>query len=147
MMAYVATTLWETWRESDDVYSNCHPMFGSVSEWFFRWLGGIRPEPEYPGFRKFWLTPSVPNGLEQINCTYHSPYGTIVSNWKKENGKVIYQMEIPQGSSAFVAVKREMSQKIQLEKPGDRSFNSIQAKGFPDGVFELNEGKYLITVQ
>jgi len=142
-----ATTLWETWKESDDVYSNCHPMFGSVSEWFFHWLGGIRPEPEYPGFRKFWLTPSVPNGLEQINCTYHSPYGTIVSNWKKEMGKVIYQMEIPQGSSAFVAVKREMSQKIQLEKAGDHSFDSIQMKGFPDGVFELNGGKYLITVQ
>ena len=31
-----ATTLWETWRESDDVYSNCHPMFGSVDEWILR---------------------------------------------------------------------------------------------------------------
>ena len=31
-----ATTLWETWRESDDVYSNCHPMFGSVDEWIIR---------------------------------------------------------------------------------------------------------------
>ncbi|MGV8133692.1 MAG: family 78 glycoside hydrolase catalytic domain [Mangrovibacterium sp.] len=142
-----ATTLWETWKESDDVYSNCHPMFGSVSEWFFRWLGGIRPDPEYPGFRKFWLTPSVPNGLEQINCTYHSPYGTIVSNWKKENGKVIYQMEIPQGSSAFVTIKREMPQRVQLEKVTDTSFSSTGIEGFPDGVFELNEGQYLITVQ
>ena len=31
-----ATTLWETWKESDDVYSNCHPMFGSVDEWLLR---------------------------------------------------------------------------------------------------------------
>lgn len=31
-----ATTLWETWRESDDVYSSCHPMFGSVDEWILR---------------------------------------------------------------------------------------------------------------
>ena len=31
-----ATTLWETWRESDNVYSNCHPMFGSVDEWILR---------------------------------------------------------------------------------------------------------------
>ena len=38
-----ATTIWETWKESDNIYSNCHPMFGSVSEWFYRWLGGIRP--------------------------------------------------------------------------------------------------------
>lgn len=33
MVGRGATTLWETWRESDDVYSNCHPMFGSVDEW------------------------------------------------------------------------------------------------------------------
>lgn len=31
-----ATTLWETWKESDNVYSNCHPMFGSVDEWIVR---------------------------------------------------------------------------------------------------------------
>ena len=36
-----ATTLWETWRESDDVYSNCHPMFGSVDEWILRF--GMKP--------------------------------------------------------------------------------------------------------
>ena len=31
-----ATTLWESWKESADVYSNCHPMFGSVDEWILR---------------------------------------------------------------------------------------------------------------
>ena len=32
-----ATTLWETWKESDNVYSNCHPMFGSVDEWLLKY--------------------------------------------------------------------------------------------------------------
>ena len=31
-----ATTLWETWKESDNIFSNCHPMFGSVDEWILR---------------------------------------------------------------------------------------------------------------
>ena len=31
-----ATTVWETWKESDDVFSNCHPMFGSVDEWILK---------------------------------------------------------------------------------------------------------------
>ena len=35
-----ATTLWETWKESDDVYSNCHPMFGSVDEWLLKYERG-----------------------------------------------------------------------------------------------------------
>ena len=37
MLERGATTLWETWRESDDVYSNCHPMFGSVDEWILKY--------------------------------------------------------------------------------------------------------------
>ena len=37
MLERGATTLWETWKESDDVYSNCHPMFGSVDEWILRY--------------------------------------------------------------------------------------------------------------
>ena len=45
-----ATTIWETWKESDNTYSNCHPMFGTVTEWYYRWLGGIRPDPEKTRF-------------------------------------------------------------------------------------------------
>ncbi len=36
MLERDATTLWETWKESDNIYSNCHPMFGSVDEWILR---------------------------------------------------------------------------------------------------------------
>ena len=40
MLERGATTLWETWKESDNVYSNCHPMFGSVDEWILRFADG-----------------------------------------------------------------------------------------------------------
>ena len=36
MLERGATTLWETWKESDNAFSNCHPMFGSVDEWILR---------------------------------------------------------------------------------------------------------------
>ena len=39
MLERGATTLWETWKESDNVYSNCHPMFGSVDEWILKYGG------------------------------------------------------------------------------------------------------------
>ena len=44
MLERGATTLWETWAESDDVYSNCHPMFGSVDEWLLKY-GGAAESP------------------------------------------------------------------------------------------------------
>ncbi len=41
MLETGATTLWEHWQESTNTYSHNHPMFGSVSGWFYQWLGGI----------------------------------------------------------------------------------------------------------
>lgn len=146
MIANGATTLWETWKESDNTYSNCHPMFGTVTEWFYRWLGGIRPDPEYPGFEKFKLAPNVPEGLKEASTIYHSPFGKIVSNWTRENNKIIYQMEIPPGSSAFVEVEKGISQDIQLEKDSDTVSDQNLIEELKDGRFELAAGKYLITV-
>lgn len=141
-----ATTIWETWKESDNTYSNCHPMFGSVSEWFFRWLGGISPDPEYPGFEKFRFSPSVPDGLEWVNCNYYCPYGKIVSNWKKTENKLIYQVVIPKGTVAFVDLKKNTSQAIQIEEITGRKFNQDKVKGLQSGKFELGSGEYRITV-
>ncbi len=51
MLANNATTLWEHWALSESTYSHNHPMFGSISEWFFKWLGGIQPDPGGCRFR------------------------------------------------------------------------------------------------
>ena len=141
-----ATTIWETWEESDNTFSNCHPMFGSVTEWYYRWLGGIRPIPETPGFKTFILSPSTPKGLNFANCTYSSPFGEIVSNWKKEkSGDYIYNMTIPSGTRAKVKIHKEANQKIQIKKNNIAvKMNSID--GLQTGKFELTEGKYIITV-
>jgi len=147
MISNGATTLWETWKESDNTYSNCHPMFGSVSEWFYRWLGGIQPDPDYPGFKKFLLTPSVPKELEHASSSYISPFGRIVSNWKKSGNEVNYELEIPPGTSAFVKLEKDLTQKIQVKKLNDTAFEPNLIHGLASGNFELNEGNYLITVQ
>jgi alpha-L-rhamnosidase len=139
-----ATTLWETWKESDNTYSNCHPMFGSVTEWFYRWLAGIRPDPENPGFRKFILNPSTPDGLEFVNSSYTSPYGKIVSNWKKrQEGTTTYEMAIPSGCIAIVTLPLPASQKSTFQIQ-DRSTNKTASLN--SNHFELSEGDYLITV-
>jgi alpha-L-rhamnosidase len=140
-----ATTIWETWKESDNTYSNCHPMFGSVSEWFYRWLGGIRPDPENPGFERFVIKPAVPEGLTYVNCSYESPYGQIVSNWKKENSRYRYEIKIPGGTTANVMLSLKDSQKIEIIK-NDVVLKSKGIAGLDTGIFELNEGNYIITV-
>ncbi|MEP5341941.1 MAG: family 78 glycoside hydrolase catalytic domain [Algibacter sp.] len=141
-----ATTIWETWEESDDVYSNCHPMLASVSEWFFRWLGGIQPNAEYPGFQKFILAPYTPEGLDYVNSKYNSPYGTIVSNWKREpSGSYKYDITIPEESIAQIRLLLNPTQKIKVLKK-NIELKSDNIKDLETGTFELNEGTYTILV-
>ena len=54
-----ATTLWEHWALSDNTYSHNHPMFGSVSAWFFNWLGGIQLDAETVAFDRFSIRPQL----------------------------------------------------------------------------------------
>jgi alpha-L-rhamnosidase len=142
-----ATTLWETWKESDNTYSNCHPMFGSVTEWFYRWPGGIRPIAGEAGFKKFILAPMVPDGLDFINCAYHSPFGEIISNWKKEGPDIVrYEIKIPEGSAALVDLRTGRTvNKINITKDNNPLETSIK-EGSDSDKFELNGGDYLITV-
>ncbi len=142
-----ATTIWETWKESDNIYSNCHPMFGSVSEWLYRWLAGIRPDPEYPGFERFTIAPALPAGLDHVNCTYHSPYGEIVSNWKNDgNGNTVYEITIPGGSKSMVRLPALDHQIINMtEKSGNYSYAPAR-DGLNHVKFELGPGEYTISV-
>lgn len=141
-----ATTIWETWKESDNTFTNCHPMFGSVTEWFYRWLGGIRPDPENPGFKEFVLAPKVPDGLKSVNSNYPSPYGEIVSNWKKgTEGIVTYEMKVPEGSVAQVSLAIDSSQDLTLEKNGEE-LQPESIEGLASGSFKLGAGVYSIRV-
>ena len=141
-----ATSLWETWKESDDTFSNSHPMFGTVTEWFYRWLAGIRPDPKNPGFKKFIIGPSTPGALEYVNCSYVSPFGKIISNWKKlQSGTVQYELTIPAKSSADLILPITQSQKITI-KSNNKNFNPGKIESGQTGKFELGEGEYMITV-
>ena len=96
-----ATTIWETWKESENTYSNCHPMFGSVSEWYYRWLAGIRPQEGDFGFKKFLLAPVFVEGLNSVKAVYHAPGGDIKVEWQSSQDRnVELKISVPPGTSA-----------------------------------------------
>ena len=143
-----ATTIWETWKESDNTFSNCHPMFGSVSEWFFRWLAGIRPDPANPGFKKFFINPYIPEDLEFVNCNYHSPQGEIISNWgKTESGDLICNISVPEGSkAAFVIPDPEMRILSIRKKDHAEAIDSTFESGNKRNIL-FDPGAYVISLR
>lgn len=139
-----ATTIWETWKESDNVYSNCHPMFGSVTEWFYSWLGGIKPDPDYPGFKKFIISPFVPSDLNFVNCTYRSPFGLIKSNWEKSKKGVKFILSVPETTSATFKIPVIKNSTVVIE---DLDNKKIVSRKVNETVFEhvFSEGNYSIS--
>jgi len=96
-----ATTLYENWdlsAESD--LSLNHIMFGEISAWFYKALGGINIDENNPGFKNIILQPYFVKGLDEIKVTHRGPYGKIVSEWKKEGRVINYSVVIPPNSTA-----------------------------------------------
>jgi len=95
-----ATTLWETWKESDNTFSQNHPMFGSVSEWYIKWLGGIQPDKENPSAESVVLKPRPVMELDSLVVEKQYPSGPLVSRWSWVRGALRFEFSIPDGVKA-----------------------------------------------
>ncbi len=128
MLEQGATTLWEHWKFSDNTFSHNHPMFGSVSQWFYNWPGGIEPDADAVGFDKFTFQPQFLEGLEWVRCTYRSIHGPITCNWKRQGDRVAVDLHVSVNTSATLI----------LPTAGE-----ITEKGLPatdsDGVEKVSE--------
>jgi alpha-L-rhamnosidase len=102
MLEQGATTLWEHWKFSDNTFSHNHPMFGSVSQWFYNWLGGIEPAADAVGFDRFTFQPQFLDGLGWVRCTYRSIRGPITCDWKREGDRVAIDLHVPVNTTAML---------------------------------------------
>ena len=91
------STLWESWNGDG---SRCHPMFGSVVEWFYSGIGGIKVDPASVGMKHFLIQPKPIADLNYCKSSYNSSFGKIRSEWKRDNGKLQVLIEVPKNSSA-----------------------------------------------
>lgn len=135
-----ATTLWETWSYPEKYPSQNHPMFGSVSEWFFRSLLGINPAA--PGFKKIVLKPQPVADLTWAKGSYQSVHGDIVSDWKLNGSAFTWNITIPANTTATVYVPSNEGTTPTLDGVRGRFT-------YKDGynVIELGSGSYTITSQ
>ena len=106
-----ATTIWERWNSVLDdgtmsgtmMNSLNHFAFGSVAEYLYQNVAGIRPLE--PGFKKAQITPLVNQKLKWVKCSYESVHGRYKVEWKlKKDGRVHVKIEIPFGCTALVGL-------------------------------------------
>jgi alpha-L-rhamnosidase len=106
MLANGATTLWERWEHltKGGMNSHNHPIMGSVSSWFYKYLAGIQGDPTAPGFKRFVIRPHVVPGLDWVRASYTSMYAVIRSEWRKEKGTFTLKVSVPVNASATVHI-------------------------------------------
>ncbi len=106
MLGKGATTIWERWdTDTRGPGMNSEALLiqaGNVDAWFYQTLAGIRPAA--PGFKKILLKPSMVGDLTWVKAHYDSPYGRIISNWKRDGGKFAMDITIPANTTATVVV-------------------------------------------
>ncbi len=131
-----ATTLYENWRiDADRDISLNHIMFGEIGAWYYKALGGIRPDEKVPGFQHVYITPHAVRGLERFRAEYDSPYGTIHSSWEQKGGRVTYRICIPANATATFRIPAETKRRLFIGKQVLAGFVHQLEAG--EHVFEL----------
>ena len=96
-----ATTIWESWEGTEaqgGIASLNHYSKGAVCNWLFSSMCGINVNGE----NRFIISPEPGGHFTFANAEYKSVFGTVKSGWIKENGKYIYEIEIPANCTADI---------------------------------------------
>ncbi len=101
-----ATTTWERWdalrpdgtvnetkMSDDNMVSFNHYAFGSVGEFYYRYILGIQPAA--PGYQKIRIRPFFDERLGTVKGSYKSVAGEIKIAWKMDNGQISLSVTTP----------------------------------------------------
>ena len=103
MAEHGATTIWELWNgdtASPKMNSGNHVMLlGDLLSWLYEDIAGIRASEA--GFKHIAMSPDFSvDEIDDIDASYQSVYGQIVSRWKKVHGQLFWHVEIPANTKA-----------------------------------------------
>ena len=143
-----ATSLTEAWDTNPGSSQN-HCMLGHIEEWFYRGLGGLSCDPSGPGFKKIIVKPQIVGDLSGANVAYVSPYGRIVSTWRREGGRLTMDVTIPVNTTATVFVPaKEAAEVTESDQPTEKA-EGVKFLRMTDGaaVYQVGSGAYRFRSQ
>ncbi len=110
-----ATTIWESWEGTmaqGGIASLNHYSKGACCEWLFKEMCGIRVDGE----NHFTIVPKPGGHFTFANAKYQSVYGKVISGWKKQEDKYIFEFEIPANTTADIFLPNGKKQTITAGK-------------------------------
>lgn len=147
-----ATTIWELWNgnTADPLMNswNHQMLLGDLLIWYYEYLAGIKSDHQATAFKKIIMNPIFPEGLNYVQASYESKYGTIKSHWKKESGKLSWNIVVPANSSAVVYLPASDVNAIREGAKALSGNSGILVKDPVNGrvVVEIGSGEYNFVI-
>ncbi len=151
MVEHGATTIWELWNgntANPSMNSQNHVMLlGDLLIWMYENLAGISSDTGEVAFKKIIMKPSFDVELDHVNAIYDSPYGKVVSSWKKENGQLKWNISIPVNTSAIIYLPTKNMNGVKEGSKQASDADGVHFLRMEDGkaVFEIRSGDYSFT--
>ncbi len=148
-----ATTLWEKWSGES---SHNHQMFGTVSEYFYKYLAGIHAptdEGTAAGYKSIHIKPYVPEQLSWVEASVGTVRGQVSSRWEKTGNGLKLMVTIPANTSGKISIPVPGIEEVVITESGQKLWQDGKiteeiegiAGGYRDGqyiVVEVEPGTY-----
>ncbi len=117
-----ATTIWERWDTQkpdgtilEGMNSFNHYSYGAIGEWLYNYVGGLKIDPEKPGYKHIIFDPHPGGGLTFANTEFLSLYGLIKSAWEIKGGMFTYEVIIPPNTSGTIFLNGASDNNLKLD--------------------------------
>ncbi|WP_339714516.1 family 78 glycoside hydrolase catalytic domain [Cyclobacterium amurskyense] len=139
-----ANTMFQNW---DGSQSRNHIMFGTIGDYFFKGLAGIRPIDESPGFKRFIIEPSLASEIEWVEAGHDSPYGMIKCHWRRTSGQVELSLTVPSNTVAELRLPAnnkllpvvEQGASVLFERVSDEKGGEWFMADLPGGNYQIKQ--------
>ena len=130
------TTLLEFWQ--DECRSKCHDMLGSILEWFYVAVLGLKVTED--GWKKFNIAPPYVSEFGAVSGIFDCPYGLIMVAFKREeSGDIILRLTIPMSTEATLLLPVEAKSVEVTRCDGETKRSSGES-------IQLRHGSYIIRI-
>ncbi len=107
-----ATTIWEHWDSineegkmwSTDMNSFNHYAYGSVFDWIFGDMMGIKVLDDGAGYEKIEIAPIPEKRIGFAEAELDTRCGKLCVSWRYVGDKVRYEIRVPEGSAATLKI-------------------------------------------
>ena len=102
-----ATTIWEHWDGikpdgsfwSPDMNSYNHYAYGCILDWMVEVLAGINIDDRITAYKRFTITPQLPNEWDSLKCSYNSLYGKIAISIARNGENLDITLTVPENTT------------------------------------------------